>query len=98
MNIRRAAWAWPLLAPLAFAPASGPAWGQDADLIVHNGKVATVDRDFSIRQAIAVKGDRLVRVGTDGEVMKLKGPQTKVVDLGGKLVLPGLIDSHTHPN
>ncbi|WZO96428.1 amidohydrolase [Isosphaeraceae bacterium EP7] len=69
----------------------------EADLILHNGKVVTVDGAFSIRQALAVKGDRLLRVGTDQEVLKTRGPATKVVDLGGKMVLPGLIDSHTHP-
>jgi predicted amidohydrolase YtcJ len=70
---------------------------QEADLILHDGKVVTVDREFSIRQALAVKGDRLVKVGTDREVMELRGPATVVVDLDGKMVLPGLIDSHTHP-
>ena len=68
-----------------------------ADLILHHGKVVTVDREFSVRQALAVKGDRLLRVGTDDEVLKTRGPRTAVVDLGGKMVLPGLIDSHTHP-
>ena len=76
----------------------GAAVGADeADLILHHGKVVTVDRDFSIRQALAVKGDRLLRVGTDEEVLRTRGPRTEVVDLGGKMVLPGLIDSHTHP-
>ena len=76
----------------------GAAAGADeADLILHHGKVVTVDREFSIRQALAVKGDRLLRVGTDEEVLKTRGPRTAVVDLGGKMVLPGLIDSHTHP-
>ncbi len=76
----------------------GAAVGADqADLILHNGKVVTVDRDFSVRQALAVKGDRLLRVGTNDEVLKTRGPGTAVVDLGGKMVLPGLIDSHTHP-
>ena len=76
----------------------GAAAGADeADLILHHGKVVTVDRDFSIRQALAVKGDRLLRVGTDEEVLKTRGPRTAVIDLGGKMVLPGLIDSHTHP-
>ena len=70
---------------------------EEADLILHHGKVVTVDRDFSIRQALAVKGDRLIRVGTDEEVQKLRGPRTVVVELGGKTVLPGLIDSHAHP-
>jgi predicted amidohydrolase YtcJ len=76
----------------------GAAAGADeADLILRHGKVVTVDREFSVRQALAVKGDRLIRVGTDEEVLKSRGPNTEVIDLGGKTVLPGLIDSHTHP-
>jgi predicted amidohydrolase YtcJ len=74
-----------------------PVHAQDADLILQNGKVVTVDRGFAIRQALAVKDGRLTRVGTDGEVLKERGPNTRVIDLGGKTVLPGLIDSHTHP-
>jgi len=69
----------------------------EADLILLHGKVVTVDRAFSVRQAIAVKGDRLLRVGTDEEVVRTRGPGTTTIDLGGKMVLPGLIDSHTHP-
>ena len=68
-----------------------------ADLILHHGKVVTVDRDFSIRQALAVGGGRLLRVGDDDDVLKLRGPDTILVDLEGRMVLPGLIDSHTHP-
>ena len=71
--------------------------GRAADLILHNGKIATVDPKFSIHQAIAVKDGRIVAVGSDADVLKGKTPQTEVVDLGGKLVLPGLIDSHVHP-
>ena len=61
---------------LTLGHAWGPAHGQaqEADLILHHGKVVTVDRDFSIRQALAVKGDRLIRVGTDAEVLKTRGP------------------------
>jgi predicted amidohydrolase YtcJ len=81
----------------AFALLAGPALGEDADLILHHGKVVTVDRDFSVREALAVKGDRLIRVGADDDVMKTRGPATAVIDLKGKTVIPGLIDSHTHP-
>jgi predicted amidohydrolase YtcJ len=70
---------------------------EEADLILHGGKVITADRDFSIRQALAVKGDRLIRVGSNDEVFKTRGPGTALIDLGGKMVLPGLIDSHAHP-
>ena len=67
------------------------------DLIVHNGKIVTVDRDFVVRQAMAVKDGRIVRVGDDAEVLATKGDATRVIDLAGRTVLPGLIDSHTHP-
>jgi predicted amidohydrolase YtcJ len=69
-----------------------------ADLILHNGKVVTVDRGFAVRQALAVRGQRLLRVGSDEEVLKTRGKETRVIDLGGKMVLPGLIDSHVHPS
>jgi predicted amidohydrolase YtcJ len=70
---------------------------QEADLILHHGKIVTADKDFTIQQALAVKGDRLIRVGTDEEVLKTRGSGTALVDLKGTMVLPGLIDSHTHP-
>ncbi|WP_080507601.1 amidohydrolase [Bryobacter aggregatus] len=69
---------------------------QPADLIFRNAKVVTVDPKFRIAQAIAVRGDRIAAVGTDASVLRLRGPKTQVIDLGGKTVLPGLIDSHTH--
>ena len=78
--------------------ARGAALAQESDLILHHGKIVTVDRAFTIREALAVKGDRLMRVGTDQEVMTTRGPNTTVIDLAGKMVLPGLIDSHTHPS
>jgi predicted amidohydrolase YtcJ len=70
---------------------------QDVDLILHHGKIATVDARFSIHEALAVKDGRVLRVGSDTEILKSRGPKTEVIDLGGKLVLPGLIDSHVHP-
>jgi len=86
--------------PLLASPAATPrAFAQqaDADLVLHNGKVVSVDSDFTIHQALAVKGDQIVEVGTSAQVLKRRGPNTKVIDLQGKTVLPGLIDSHTHP-
>src|SRR5262245_30518585 len=71
--------------------------GADADLILHHGKVATVDESFTLHEAIAVQDGRVVEVGRDADVLKRRGPRTEVVDLQGKLVLPGLMDSHTHP-
>ena len=69
----------------------------DADLIIHNGKVATVDAKFSIAEAVAVKDGRILLVGTNADALKLKGDKTQVIDAKGKLVMPGLMDSHTHP-
>ncbi|MBC7818318.1 MAG: amidohydrolase [Planctomycetaceae bacterium] len=68
-----------------------------ADLIVHHAKVVTVDPQFRIVEAIAVRGERVVAVGEDEDILKLAGPKTKVIDLEGRTVLPGLMDSHTHP-
>lgn len=69
----------------------------DADLILHNGKVVTVDAKFSVQQAVAIAGGRILRVGTNADVLATKGARTELVDLQGKMVLPGLIDSHVHP-
>ncbi len=66
------------------------------DLILYNGKVVTVDGEFSIHQALAIGGSHIVAVGTDEQVRALGGPTTRHVDLQGKTVLPGLIDSHVH--
>src|SRR5438552_13520787 len=68
-----------------------------ADLILHHGKIVTVDKHFTIHQAMAVQDGRILRVGSDEHVLQTKGPQTKLLDLKGKTVLPGLIDSHVHP-
>lgn len=66
-------------------------------LILIGAKIVTVDDRFTIAKALAVHKDRFVRVGSTAEVMALKGPATRIVDLQGKMVLPGLIDSHVHP-
>jgi predicted amidohydrolase YtcJ len=75
----------------------GAAGAQPPDLVVHHGKIVSVDAQFRVVQAMAVRGERIVAVGSDAEVLKVAGPNTRRVDLAGKMVLPGLIDSHTHP-
>ncbi len=67
-----------------------------ADLILHHGKVWTVDNRQPVAEAVAVRGDRIVRVGSAAEVLALRGAATQVIDLQGKLVLPGFNDAHTH--
>src|SRR6476620_4313746 len=66
------------------------------DLILSNGKIITVDETFSIAQAVAVRGDRIVAVGTNQEINRLAGPNTRRIDLRGKSVVPGFIDDHAH--
>jgi hypothetical protein len=68
-----------------------------ADLILLNGKIVTVDGENSISKAVAVKDGRILKVGTNAQVKRMAGTTTKVIDLGGKTVVPGLIDSHMHP-
>ncbi|HQU47295.1 MAG TPA: amidohydrolase family protein, partial [Pirellulales bacterium] len=85
-----------LLALAAFL-LTGPTLAAEADLILHHGKIVTVDRDFSLHSAMAVKDGRILMVGSDDDVLKTRGPMTKIVDLTGKTVLPGLGDSHVHP-
>lgn len=67
-----------------------------ADLILTNGKVITVDERFTIAQAVAVVGDRIVAVGSNQDIARLAGPQTRRIDAHGRAVIPGLIDNHMH--
>jgi hypothetical protein len=67
-----------------------------ADVILSNGKIITVDERFTIAQAVAVRGDRIVAVGTNQEIAALAGPATRRIDLGGRAMVPGLIDNHMH--
>src|SRR5688572_21019634 len=67
-----------------------------ADLILSNGKIVTVDERFTIAQAVAVRGDRVMAVGANQDMARLAGPATRRIDLRGRTVLPGLIDNHMH--
>ena len=67
-----------------------------ADTILYNGKIVTVDEDFAIAEAVAIADGRILQVGKNREVRDLAGPATTVVDLGGKTVVPGFIDTHPH--
>ena len=68
----------------------------EADSVLINGKIVTVDKNFSIVQAVAIQGGKLIAVGTNDEVKSLIGPNTKVIDLRGETVTPGFIDGHAH--
>lgn len=82
-----------IFAPLLIAACAA---AQSADVILINGKVLTVDRQFSIRESVAVRDGRIAALGTTAEIRKLAGPRTRVIDLQDRTVIPGLIDSHLH--
>jgi predicted amidohydrolase YtcJ len=69
---------------------------ENANLIIRNGRVFTVNDRQPWAEAVGVLGDRIVFVGSDAEADAMTGPGTKVIDAGGRLVLPGMIDAHTH--
>jgi predicted amidohydrolase YtcJ len=66
------------------------------DLILTNGKIITVDDENRVLQAVAIRGDRFLAIGTNAEVLALKGPGTRTIDLRGHAVIPGLMDNHNH--
>ena len=70
--------------------------GEIADRVLLNGKIVTVDREFSIHEALAIKGERILSVGSTEELKGLISPETDIVDLHGMTVTPGLVDSHNH--
>ena len=76
--------------------AQGSSAGVAPDTIFVNGKVLTVDADFSVVEAVAVSGMRISAVGTTAEIDALRGESTDVIDLDGKTLIPGLIDNHNH--
>lgn len=94
---------WPMLRPILAAaslfwlPMGALGAEESADLILHHGKIVTVDYAFTVAEAVAVRGGKILRAGSDTEVLALKGARTETIDLEGKMVLPGLIDSHSHP-
>jgi predicted amidohydrolase YtcJ len=81
---------------VAIASALVVAQQTPADVILSNGKIITVDERFTIAQAVAIRGDRIVAVGSDQEIARLAGPATRRIDLRGRAILPGLIDNHMH--
>jgi len=75
----------------------GHAEGRPADLVLLNGRVHTQDAGRRVVQAVAVRGNIISATGTTAEIQANVGPETRVIDLAGRVVLPGFIDAHTHP-
>lgn len=69
---------------------------QPADTILHGGNIVTLDSALPVAEAVAVRGGRIVAVGSDAEVLLFSGPETEEIDLGGRSVIPGLADNHFH--
>src|SRR5687768_16599043 len=76
--------------------ANAPAVEDDADLVLLNGTVTTMDSARPHASAVAVRGGRFAAVGSNADILKFKGPDTREIDLGGRCVIPGLYDSHLH--
>src|SRR5690606_26440873 len=68
-----------------------------ADLVFTNGSIYTVDANRSWADAVAIRHGKIVRVGSDADVEALRGPDTRVIDLAGRMMLPGFQDVHIHP-
>lgn len=90
-----------VLAVLGILMGAAGVWAQSSkaptvDMIVVHGKVYTVNPGQQWAQAVAIRGGHIVAVGEDAEIEKLRQPETKVIDAGGRLVLPGFVDCHIH--
>ncbi len=81
---------------LMMSAISAFAQGPPADLVVQHAKVTTQNPEQPTATAFAVRKGRLVKVGSDADVQSSIGPDTQVIDAGGRRVIPGLIDSHSH--
>lgn len=86
----------PALAVLFTAFLASTAAAQTADTVLFNGKVVTVDKDFSVREAIAIADGRVLATGATPAMKKLAGDNARMIDLGGRTVIPGLTDGHIH--
>ena len=67
-----------------------------ADMVLVNGKIVTVDKSFSVQEAVAIRDGKILAAGPTSNIRALAGAETKVIDLKGRAVIPGLIDSHIH--
>src|SRR6266542_877973 len=97
-TICRRAWTLASLTSLAFLPLAcgGKPKVEPATLVLNQGRIVTVEDQKPEAQALAARGDTIVAVGTNEEVLPYIGPQPRVLDLRGRLAIPGFIDGHGH--
>jgi hypothetical protein len=89
-------WATLITAAILFAGWTLRAQNAAPDLILFNGKIFTSDAAHPYVQALAVRGDRIMATGDFAKIRALAGPQTRQIDLGGRVVIPGINDAHNH--
>ncbi|MGA9300014.1 MAG: amidohydrolase [Bradyrhizobium sp.] len=94
-SLRWLFWAFVVWA-FAIAVCAAPASANPPDLLLVNGKIITQDAASSVKQALAIEGERIAATGSSEALRRLAGPSTKIIDLGGRTVIPGLVDSHIH--
>ncbi|MGA7994245.1 MAG: amidohydrolase family protein, partial [Bradyrhizobium sp.] len=85
-----------VLAALCLSLPTSAASAQTADAVLFNGKIVTVDKDFSVQQALAIGHGQVLATGGNAAMKKLAGDKAKLIDLGGRTVIPGLTDGHIH--
>jgi predicted amidohydrolase YtcJ len=87
-----------ILAAIVLAVLNIPAFPQkfEADIVITNANIHTMDSNRTIARSIAISGGKIVAIGSDADTKSLMGPNTRVIDAGGKLVLPGFNDAHVH--
>ena len=85
-----------VLASFMYLTASSSLGGETADIIYYNGTILTINDDQPAAQAVAIKNGKILAVGDEAEVLKTRGEITKKVDIRGKTLLPGFVDSHGH--
>ena len=84
------------LAALALTLSTGAASAETADTVLFNGKILTVDKEFSVQEALAIAHGRVLATGTSSAMKQLADDKARLIDLGGRTVIPGLTDGHIH--
>src|SRR6516225_8944701 len=86
----------PIFAISVLAAFTEAAAAESADTVLFNGKILTADKDFSVREAIAIAHGQVLATGTTADMKKLAEADAKMIDVGGRSVIPGLTDGHIH--